>query len=1232
MAFTDGYITDQPDGEDWQYSNTGERHGTVTNYFADAWARVRRFDANNGSIPGAQILEDGRFQEGPIVNFTDPTSLLTKAAAKPGERPWIVWAGVSPMSLREGLIVWNTDIVLLDKGGITGGEVVSTVGRLMIVKLESPISINGLQSVVINIAAGSVGVYRDPEADVCATESEIALGEPPDLEGFEDLEAYVPECTCIEVKYGNEESKGDPVPANDLEDGLVFCDMCNPDAQCGEKAVEGGLFAVNNAMVFPLRCTVPFVLLQLKVCDCCGGPGVTSTCEGAAPVWLASMVVFGTTLPTEVLPLDRLFEIYPCHIAKDLNDAGGIPATLREDIECCAFGEADIIGTSGPIVTIEGRWKGDGTRLPGYAGQTIKIIYRCVCDPCIEDPDCNGCGGGGEGVDDDCINLFYSDDAQCWVQEDIIKPLPRTAPVSFFDEMGVTTTTINVPAYYQTTAIPALQVVTITNIVTTAVQTITAISTHHTTSIWNVTSAPSVSATVVTTIPGETKSWLEIDTSKITVVTDLDKVTKEFAEITVLDKPASLFTFTDYATAAAVVAVSPSTTHFTFETIPVLTDTPQLITITDFKTDVKSVISDLGTTTLVVPVGDGGLVSTFSTTQLNNVPYDIQTGIINVITTTTPGAGTFTPITEATGVTYISSVPQIWPYFITTFAQTQSGAMINWIGSNIFNIPVVDYLTSSPVPINANNWSQFVGARLDTTSIQVVTDLATTTIEYAYGPKTATISATLSGAGAASLIVVVTDITTTSIVVATSQQTTMLTAQTFTAPDPLETATALLPTGSISRPLQLYTTIGLVANPYYWNGQYFYTTPPPAGTITIHQTFNSANNLNLGGVVAPTAFSSANLQFVDQLSTVAAGTALITAITSITTTPITQLSDVATNTIYAFAGASPIGTATVLTHNATGTITLVTDIATESITYVTNPATSTIYAFTADPAKSVIALTDVATGIITVATDTKSTTLNSDSGFIPTEDPNALRTAITWVSTLHTESINVVTSIDTITAPITSLGVEEIESVKLDDEEPWITVIQDIGAGEDLEVLKLGGDIKLITTTTPGCDRKYKFLNHDGDPLRTTSVGYSYEDCPPEELCGSIRQEVTGTHPLEVDCKNFIMLTGRWVNRPDNRAEDCPCYSRLPESEYECGEPSGTESGPIADVPTWNAGTTYSAGQRIKYNGVIYKSTINSNAGNQPDTSPLFWEIAYLAEPCTIRVQRLQRDWCKYCY
>ncbi len=406
MAQTDGYITDSQGG-DWKTSNTGgSGRGDVTDVEGNAYIRT-----SNGSQPGVKVLVDGSVAAGPSIDFSNADGLLQGAGAADGERPFIVWAGVSPMSLSEGLIVWNQPIVLLDKSKV-GFDIVTVVGRLMVVKLTGPVAIDGSDSEQVTISAGAVGYYKDSEEGACpAAEGEEGGGEAQPDPG--------------------QGEQGD-TPADEAAaqpDQSIFCDMCNPDAQCGDFEGSKAGFVVNNELgPFDLKCTHTF---SLTACKTCGG-------QADAKVWMVAMDIFASTMPLEVYSIDALIEYNTDTVGSYSYEDATFPAVLKEDTDCCPDSppSALIIGTAGPPVEVSAEWNGD---MPGYEGQPCKYIV-------------NPCGTYCSSPADE----LRPDDVDCIVAEDIIKPVQRSCPVSFFEPWIVTTTSIFIPTTTQTVEISAV--------------------------------------------------------------------------------------------------------------------------------------------------------------------------------------------------------------------------------------------------------------------------------------------------------------------------------------------------------------------------------------------------------------------------------------------------------------------------------------------------------------------------------------------------------------------------------------------------------------------------------------------------------------------------------------------------------------------------------------------------------------------------------------------------------
>lgn len=429
MAKTDGYITDSQGG-DWKTSNTGgSGRGDVTDVEGNAYIRT-----SDGPQPGVKVLVDGSVSSGPSIDFADANGLLSGAGAADGERPFIVWAGVSPMSLSEGLIVWNQPIVLLDKSKISF-DTVTVVGRLMVVKFSGPVSIDGSDSEQCTIQAGAVGYYKDSQENQCPA----------------------PAGGDAQANPGQGEQGNTPADQPAAQpDQSIFCDMCNPDAQCGNFEGSKAGFVVNNDLgPFDLKCTHTF---SLTPCKTCGG-------QADAKVWMVAMDIFASTMPLEVYSIDALIEYDTDAVGSYSYEDATFPAVLAQDTDCCPDSppSALIIGTAGPPVEVSAEWNGD---MPGFEGQPCKYIV-------------NPCGTYCSAPADE----LQPDDVDCIVGEDIIKPVQRSCPVSFFEPWVVTTTVLTLPTTTYTVELSHVvecvrgEVVLLTDIVTEVVTFPTAVFT-----------------------------------------------------------------------------------------------------------------------------------------------------------------------------------------------------------------------------------------------------------------------------------------------------------------------------------------------------------------------------------------------------------------------------------------------------------------------------------------------------------------------------------------------------------------------------------------------------------------------------------------------------------------------------------------------------------------------------------------------------------------------------------
>jgi len=409
---TDGYITDAPGSSYWAYGNTRDGAGAGASPTGDAWARCERA---GGPIAGTLVDAGGNVStSGPTVAFTSATALVNSVGGPGGSvadpnNIWIQWAGVSPQSLREVLIVWSQNIVLMDVGKIrkTGGpgeiEAIRIEGRLMVIAMTAPIAITGSQQFVFTMDAGAVGFYGSkPAGDYC-------IQPPINTGGSGELEPLPDPSVCSSFRDYNEGGGSGGSGGTPVTEPLLFCNQCaagDPPEPVQPTNTSTTAFAVCRGFAsVPVRCTHPFVLVELKVCG--GGD-----CEAKCPVWLVCYHLTGTSIPVQVFGLDTLRDIDPCNI-----NSSEIYGTTTEDAQCGDQPHVHIAVLSGPTVSVSGYWS---DTLPGYAGQSVNFQYKCY----------SACGNT-------CVSKVTPDQAQQWVTEDLIKPTMRTIPVLAFSGQGL---------------------------------------------------------------------------------------------------------------------------------------------------------------------------------------------------------------------------------------------------------------------------------------------------------------------------------------------------------------------------------------------------------------------------------------------------------------------------------------------------------------------------------------------------------------------------------------------------------------------------------------------------------------------------------------------------------------------------------------------------------------------------------------------------------------------------
>jgi hypothetical protein len=455
---TDGYITDTAgsNGTYWAYSNLRNGAGAGADPAQPAWARVERAD---GPIPGTKVDSDGLVSAGPTISFTTAAALVdTVGPVGPEEASpdniWIQWAGVSPQSLREVLMVWSQNIVLMDPKKIkkTGGpgeiEAIRTEGRLMVIAMTAPIAITGSQEFTFTVDAGAVGFYapapsttgEEGEPTEEELEEERCDQEPALTEGSGSLPPLPAPSSCANFKDYTEGGGAGGSGGPSVTDPLLFCNQCNNGASAPvvPPVVPPALppayldplpaiaFAVCRGYLnVPVRCTHPFILAELRT----GGGDCGS--QEDCPVWLICYRLTGSSVPLQTFGLDKLVDIDVCNIPTD-----EIFGTLAEDAACGTqpFVEVAFLAGPQPNPLPQGYWT-DG--LPGYAGQSIQFFYKLW----------TACGN-------DCVSRVVADQSQRWVTEDIIKPRLRTIPVHNFELSGISTVQVPVNFVLTPRAIP----------------------------------------------------------------------------------------------------------------------------------------------------------------------------------------------------------------------------------------------------------------------------------------------------------------------------------------------------------------------------------------------------------------------------------------------------------------------------------------------------------------------------------------------------------------------------------------------------------------------------------------------------------------------------------------------------------------------------------------------------------------------------------------------------------
>jgi len=117
-------------------------------------------------------------------------------------------------------------------------------------------------------------------------------------------------------------------------------------------------------------------------------------------------------------------------------ERGEVYGVLDENASCGAQVGTLVLGITGESIRVTGIWRGT---LPGYAGQTVQFMYKAN----------SACG-------QQCVNTVSTQDNECWVSEDIAKPIRRTIPVTPLKTVAVTDTVLSIQTRLKTNTLTLL--------------------------------------------------------------------------------------------------------------------------------------------------------------------------------------------------------------------------------------------------------------------------------------------------------------------------------------------------------------------------------------------------------------------------------------------------------------------------------------------------------------------------------------------------------------------------------------------------------------------------------------------------------------------------------------------------------------------------------------------------------------------------------------------------------
>jgi hypothetical protein len=386
---------------------------------------------------------------------------------------------------------------------------------------------------------------------------------------------------------------------------------------------------------------------------------------------------------------------------------------LSADVACCAYNDVIISGRCGGELTINGRWRGN---LPGYKGQFVKLTYQCI-KPCLTV----------------CENQIDSEDIECFVEEDIFKPIPRCIPVTEFAEIVIGLTQISAVNGY--TAISAYR---LTAFDTTVFNAVTSLITGVVTAIDDIKFADVAYLTSLQTTDIVVQS---LKTSNIWVLTDYDRI--EALIITYIHRTTLLIPELNTTNVNVVTTIVTDT-----DVITSIGYTPQAVVKTIFSADARIMSSmPSATFTNLLQASVGVLLLSTSTVNLNVLTALVTnsfvmstpvTSVANVLTAYKTTAGNLLVDVKVGEFQYVSALATSAVGLVTTIvtvakANLSIGVYATQVAKSVITTSFAALTGVSNLVISNVLWHT-AGGLVDSTYTVSILKITTQTLSACYNP------------------------------------------------------------------------------------------------------------------------------------------------------------------------------------------------------------------------------------------------------------------------------------------------------------------------------------------------------------------------------------------------------------------------------------------------------------------------------------------------------------------